>query len=85
MAAIRGTNSNHPCPHCLVANESLCDMTLKSTLWTSEAVEAVYKLVVHAKADAREIALKAVGLRPVEVSFISIGYYHMAVQLTEAL
>ena len=42
MALIRGTNSNFPCPVCLVPNEKLHDGIVYDCR-TSESMEEVYK------------------------------------------
>lgn len=74
MAAIRGTNSAHPCPVCLVGKEELSNLVATPILRTPEAMKSVYNSAQQAiivpgtgKAKAKDQLLKQYGLRDVEV------------------
>jgi hypothetical protein len=67
MALTRGTNSNFPCPVCLIPNEKLHDGTVYDSR-TSESMQDVYNLAEGmSTAEEREAHLKDYGLRYVKV------------------
>lgn len=67
MALVRGTNSNFPCPVCLVPNEKLHDGVIYD-LRTSESMERAYSEAEGMRtAEEREEHLKSYGLRYIRV------------------
>lgn len=67
MALTRGTNSNFPCPVCLVPNEKLHEGVIYD-LRTSESMEGVYNTAGAMRtAKDREKYLKGYGLRYIKV------------------
>lgn len=68
MASIRGINSLFPCPVCLVPGDQLSSVTQNFELRTSQAMQELYNSVKDKSAKERNEALKAKGLRNVEVS-----------------
>lgn len=67
MALTRGTNSNFPCPICLVPNEKLHEGTVYESR-TSESMQNVYSAAEGMRtAEEREMHLRAYGLRYVKV------------------
>jgi len=67
MALTRGTNSNFPCPVCLVPKEEMCKGIVYE-IRTTETMEGVYNEAKEmGTAEEREKLLKSFGLRGVEV------------------
>lgn len=67
MALIRGTNSNFPCPVCLIPNEKLHDGIVYDCR-TSESMEEVYKTAeAMSTVERREEYLKSYGLQYIKV------------------
>lgn len=68
MALVRGTNSNFPCPVCLVPNDKLCDGVVYDSR-TSKSMQEVYDVAEKmSTADERESHLRGYGLRYVKVA-----------------
>lgn len=68
MALVRGTNTNFPCPVCLVPNKKLCDGVIYDNR-TSESMQHVYNTADKmGTIDEREAYLRRYGLRYVKVA-----------------
>lgn len=75
MALIRGATGNYPCPICLVPHDELADVTKSFPLRSTESMKEIYQVAQGLNAADREVYLKDVGLRNIEVntfSFIKI-------------
>jgi hypothetical protein len=67
MALTRGTNSDFPCPVCLVPKEEMCKGVVYA-LRTTETMKEVYNEAMEVEtAKEKEEILKSAGLRGVEV------------------
>lgn len=72
MALIRGTNSNFPCPVCLVPGEGMCKGSV-GVLRTTKHMKRVYHEADKMdSAQLREDYLKGYGLRYIQVCWISL-------------
>jgi hypothetical protein len=70
MALTRGSNSNYPCPVCLVKKEKMCKGRVYAAR-TTQSMKKVYKKASKLKkAKEREKCLKEYGLRGIKVCSI---------------
>ena len=70
MTLVHGTNSNFPCPICLVPNDKLCDGVVYDSR-TSESMQQVYNTADKmGTVDERETYLKGYSLRYAKVAQI---------------
>ena len=72
MALIRGINSAHPCPICLVPGDKLDNLSARYPLRSTEDMKNIYNQAkeLQNKGDAEQL-LKSYGLRQVEVNIFS--------------
>ena len=70
MALIRGSNSDFPCPICLVSKEKMCKGRVYAVR-TTKTMKEVYKKASKLKTvKDRETHLKKYGLRGIKVCLI---------------
>lgn len=67
MALIRGINSLHPCPVCLVQEKDLSDLLMPFILRTTEDMMNALNEARKLPAKERDLKFKNYGLRDVEV------------------
>lgn len=69
ISLTRGTNSNHPCPICLVPGYKMTELSEVSPLRDSTEMKNIYDKSQTLSADLAEALLKSYGLRDIKVSF----------------
>ena len=80
MCLLRGTKGKCPCPVCLAPLEELSELSKTFNIRT--VAQAKHALAVYQQRKSEgEAILKALGLRPVPVSFNSTGLTFVAKQL----
>jgi hypothetical protein len=67
MALVRGTNSNFPCPVCLVPREGMCKGVVHDPRTTETMSQVYHEAEEMSSAEAKEVLLKGYGLRGIEV------------------
>lgn len=69
ISLTRGTNSNHPCPICLVPRDKMTQLSEVFPLRDSTEMKNIYDKSQTLSADLAEALLKSYGLRDIKVSF----------------
>jgi hypothetical protein len=79
MSLIRGHHSKCPCPVCIVPLDELHDLSKSFRLRSMQDAMAALDVYEESKARGEEL-LKALGLRPVKVSYITfyLAYIHQS-------
>ena len=68
MALVRGVQSLHPCPVCLVKAEEQSDLTVTSPCRNTSESKNTVERARSMRAEEREALLKSMGLRNVDVT-----------------
>lgn len=69
ISLTRGTNSNHPCPICLVPGDKMTELSEVFPLRDSTEMKKIYDESQILSADLAEALLKSYGLRDIKVWF----------------